>query len=304
MPARLRNGLLLAVAALIAVVVIAFWSHGGSEPSVGKQTAPPSRGAEPLSAPEVSAASVSAQRSSMETCDGQTLELTLNGARSTPCFSSVSATQNGSVRSYQIQTANGPARSLRIDASGTIIVAAFLSTDSTPIFRCKGETCKGISIGKRDAEGVRTISLKQAVLSEAAGGSATLSGNIKTLPEDKLLNGLACDDQGLNMIATDGSTTTFCPKGGVGFEIGDDGNTTYRFTNLDNESLLVVVNPSHQVQRVAFEGESSYACQGGDCRQLQISDGRVFRFSGTSLIDTRSGESNTVLNGTLIVPPL
>jgi hypothetical protein len=304
MPARLRKGLLLAFAALIAVVVGAFWRHGGNEPASGAKTNRPVSGAESVSDTDVSPVAVLAERSTLSAaCDGQTLELTLNDTRTTPCFSSVSTTQNGSVRSYELQTASGATRSLRIDASGAVVVAVFLKTDSTPLLRCKAENCKGVTIGKRNAEGLRTISLRQTVLTEAAGGSAALTGNINT-PADHRTTGIACDDQGISLIAADGSITPFCAQGGVGFEIGDDGTTTYRFTNLDNESLLVVMNPSRQVQRVAFEGESSFACRGGECRQLQIDGEREFNFSGTTLIDIQSGDRSVVLNGTLIVPPL
>jgi hypothetical protein len=298
-----KPGIAVIAAVIVCLLALAFWRHGGPEISIEKNTSPPISSVVPMSRAEMSPLAVSAQRSSIPSCDRPSLELTLNEAREILCLGSIATTQNGSVRSYELHSVSGAPRSLRIDASGTLVVAAFLTTDSTPLLSCRADACKGIVISKRDAKGSRTISLKQAVLTETAGGLATLSGIIEASAEN-LPPTLACNDQSLSMIASDGSTIAFCPKGGVGFEIGNDGSTTYRFTSLDNESLLVVVNPTREVQRVVFEGEHSLACQGRDCRQLQISDGRVFHFAGTSLIDTQSGESTTVLDGTLIAPPL
>jgi hypothetical protein len=311
MRARPPKRMLFTLAAFIAVVVIAFWRHGDNEPRAGKTTALPVSGIGSSNATDVSPAAVlapHADAAAPPVCEGQTLALTLINARSTLCLGSPTAVQNGSVRSYRFQTTSGPTRSLRIDAVGTRIFAAYLSADPLPHLQCRPQSCLNISIGKRNPDGVRTISFRQVVFAAASEETAIVNGDIQTAAEDRSA-GTACNDEGVSLIAADGSTTPFCSKGGVGFEIGDDGNTTYRFTNLDNESLLVVLSSNQQVQRVALDGESSLVCRGADCRQVQVSKPnaageRTFTFSGTSLVDARSGESNVVLNGTLVVPPL
>ena len=311
MRARPPKGVLFTLAAFIAVVAIAFWRHGDNEPRVGKTAALPVSGIGSSNATDVSPAAVlapPAAAAAPPACHGQTLALTLIHARSTLCLGSSSAVQNGSVRSYRFETTTGPTRSLRIDAVGTKIFAAYLNADPLPHLQCKPQSCPNISIGRRNPDGVRTISFREIVFAASSGERAIVNGDIRTPAEDRSA-GIACDDEGVSIIAADGSATPFCSKGGVGFEIGDDGNTTYRFTNLDNESLLVVLSANQQVQRVALDGESSLICRGADCRQVQVSKlnavgERTFTFSGTSLVDARSGESNVVLNGTLVVPPL
>jgi hypothetical protein len=137
--------------------------------------------------------------------------------------------------------------------------------------------------------------------------SLQLSGRFEIPPEQ--LSELACAGQGVSIVTSDSSSQTFCPQGGAGFEIGDDGAKRYRFTSLDGESILVATDENQQIRQVQYEGEVSLACRSAECSSVRISAADAegahrFTFSGTTLIETESGQSNAVLNGSLILPPL
>jgi len=141
----------------------------------------------------------------------------------------------------------------------------------------------------------------------SAQQSLQLSGRFEIPPEQ--LSELACTDQGVSIVTSDSSSQTFCPRGGAGFEIADDGTRRYRFTSLDGESIVVATDRNQQIRQVRYEGEISLACRSVDCGSVRMSaadaaGARRFTFSGTTLIETESGQSNAVLNGSLILPPL
>jgi hypothetical protein len=220
--------------------------------------------------------------------------------------------QNGSVRVYEVEAIQGPQHSLRIEALGSAVLSAALRTGASLRFRCEGD-CRGILIGRHDVEGARTITLNQLSLPDArADGSssprdvATLTGELRTVPEDRV-PALACAGQGVSMVTSDGSASTFCPNGGAGFEIGADGSRRYRFTNLDGASILIGVDEDHRARRVEYEGEEVLVCAAAcSVRVSRLGEAgeRIFTFEGTTLLEAPMGQRNAVLNGTLIVPSL
>ncbi len=247
-------------------------------------------------------------------CPGQQLEVAMNGIIESVCMGALVTKHNGSVRSHQISTLTAPQRWLRVEVAGGTILSAAWGSELRPDFHCQAAECKGITISRRDAQGARVMTLERTPLMRthsnampSAQQSLQLSGQVE-IPRDELPE-LACADQGVSIVTSDSSSQTFCPQGGAGFEIGDDGAKRYRFTSLDGESILVATDQNQQVRQVQYQGEVSLACQSFECGSVRISvadaeGARRFTFSGTTLIETENGQSNAVLNGSLILPPL
>lgn len=243
-------------------------------------------------------------------CPGHQLQVAMADDIETVCMGTLIMKHNGSVRSHQVQTLMTPRRWLRVEVAGDTILSAAWGGEERPDFHCQGAECKGITIGRRDALGARVLTLERTSLnrthSNATAASLQLSGRLEIPPE---MPDLACVGQSVSIVTSDSSAQTFCPRGGAGFEIGDDGAMRYRFTSLDGESIVVATDQNHAIRRVQYEGEISLACQSFECGGVQFSaanaeGSRRFTFAGTTLIDTDSGQRNAVLNGTLILPPL
>lgn len=260
-------------------------------------------------APEI----IQAPKSS-HSCAGQQLEVTVNGNIESLCMGAVITKHNGSVRSHQVATLTAPQRWLRVEFAGGTILSAAWGNELQPEFHCQAAECNGVAISKRDARGARVMALDRTSLMQtpsngmpSAQQSLQLSGRVEIPAEE--LSEPACVDQGVSIVTSDSSSQTFCPQGGAGFEIADDGTKRYRFTSLDGESILVATDRNQQIGQVRYEGEGSLACRSSECGSVRISvadanGARRFTFSGTTLIDTESGQSNAVLNGSLILPPL
>lgn len=295
-------------AALLGVMAAAVYllRDGGSDRAALPQVVVP-RAPEPLSElTRAAAEKASPSSSAVAACMDQRLEVQAQGKLEPACFGKTHVTQNGSVRTYQVETALGTRRTLRVDASGSLILKATLIQDAAT-YHCEGADCKGLSLSKRDAEGARTLSFTHTELGPEEQ-RLVLDGQLR-ISADALVPALACSDQGVSIITSDGSSNTFCPKGGAGFELGNDGQRTYRFTSLDNESVLVVVDSGHRLRRVEYQSDAVLACERASCDRVQIAapnaaGERVFTFAGTTLLESRSGAVNAVLNGTLVAPPL
>jgi hypothetical protein len=247
-------------------------------------------------------------------CPGQQLEVAGNGSTESVCMGALITKHNGSVRSYQVATLTTPQRWLRVEAAGGTILSAAWGSEQRPDFHCQAAECKGITISRRDAQGARVMTFERTPLMRTRSNamastqeSLQLSGHVE-IPRDELPE-LACAGQGVSIVTSESSSQTFCPQGGAGFEIDDDGTKRYRFTSLDGESILVATDQNQQVRQVQYQGEVSLACRSFECGSVWISvadaeGARRFSFSGTTLIETENGQSNAVLNGSLILPPL
>jgi hypothetical protein len=242
-------------------------------------------------------------------CSGQRLDIVMDGDVEPVCMGALVTKHNGSVRSHQVASLTAPQRWLRVEVAGGDILSVAWGSELRPDFQCQAAECEGITIGRRDAQGVRVMTLEQTSLNGTppVQGSVQLSGRLEIPPEP--LSELACADQGVSIVTSDSSSQTFCPGGGAGFEINDDGTKRYRFTSLDGESILVATDQNQQVRQVQYQGEISLACRSVECGSVRISaadasGARRFTFSGATLIEIESGQSNAVLNGSLILPPL
>jgi hypothetical protein len=239
-------------------------------------------------------------------CRGQRLDIVINDDVEPVCMGMLITKHNGSVRSHQVATLAAPQRWLRVEVAGGTVLSAAWGSDVSADFQCQATECNGITISRRDAQGARVMTFEHTTL-KSAQASLQLTGRIEVPPET--LIELACTDQGVSIVTSDSSSQTFCPQGGAGFEVGDDGTRRYRFTSLDGESIVVATDQAQHITQVRYEGEISLACRSADCGNVRMSaaDGEGahrFNFSGTTLIETESGQSNAVLNGTLILPPL
>ena len=302
--------LLLATAGVIALVAMKRGTPGEQHllDQAAVELRPPIEPADEVASETAKAATP------VSTCSGQQLEVALDGDSESVCLGTLTTKHNGSVRSHQVSTLTAPQRWLRVEVAGGTILSAAWGSASRPDFHCEAAACKGLTISRRDARGARVMTLERTALvrTQSSGmpsekNSLRLSGHIEIPPEE--LPALACADQGVSIVTSDSSSQTFCPLGGAGFEIGDDGNKRYRFTSLDGESILVATDEEQRIEQVQFEGEVSLACRSFECSSVRISmadveGARRFTFSGTTLIETDSGQSNAVLNGSLILPPL
>ncbi|HEY0943588.1 MAG TPA: hypothetical protein VGE08_26115 [Steroidobacter sp.] len=247
-------------------------------------------------------------------CRGNQLQVDTNADVESVCLGTLTTKYNGSVRSHQVATLATPQRWLRVEVAGGTILSAAWGGELRPDFYCQGAACKGITISRRDARGARVMTLERTQLMRAPSNemssvqaSLQLSGQLTIPPEE--LPEFACADQGVSIVTSDSSSQTFCPLGGAGFELADDGTKRYRFTSLDGESIVVATDQDQQIRQVQFDGEVSLACRSFGCGSVRISaadveGARRFTFAGTTLIDADSGQTNAVLNGSLILPPL
>lgn len=306
---------LTAAAVIVAIVVHQLGDSGERQPLA--QPAPGVHQERSVVTDEVADGApdeLTASAQSSPPCAGQQLEVTLNDSTESVCMGTLVTRYNGSVRSHEVPAFTTPRRWLRVEAAGNDILSVGWGTDERPEFYCQAADCKGITIGRRDVRGARVMTFERTSLALAGSkaapsrpGALQLTGKIEIPPEQ--LPAFACAGQGVSIVTSDSSSQTFCPAGGAGFEIADDGTKRYRFTSLDGESLVVATDRDQRVRQVQFEGEVSLACRYSECGSVRISaadaqGARRFSFAGTTLIDTESGQSNAVLNGSLILPPL
>jgi hypothetical protein len=300
---RIGAALLLLGFAVMAALLL----RDRMQPPEQQQTLPPAGLHRPADVATAVQQTAGASAPVQAPCKGQLLDVRSDELTHSVCVGATSTLQNGGVRVYRVESLSGPGYTLRIEAAGSSILSAALGIDGEKVFRCDRKACAGLEIGRHDVESVRVISLNQVALANTRDERVTVSGRLQTMPEDQV-PGLACTGQGVSIITSDSSSMTFCPKGGAGFEIGNDGNRTYRFTNLDGASLLVAVDQDHRARRVEYQGDVALICSSSTCG-VQISAAnsageRTFTFAGTTLLEVSTGQSNAVLNGTLLVPPL
>jgi hypothetical protein len=311
MPVRRRSQGWIVLALVVAGAALVFWrAHlpDTSVPELARYSGEPA----PPEARAVTVAEEVASAARPAICAGDELSVSERGSARAVCVESVEVDQNGSVRSYRASLGKSPSRWLRIDAIGSRVLAAAIEGEGGLDFRCRD--CGGIRIGTRDVQGARVIQLEGARLmpqfsvGAASDGGVQLDGQLRTPPEEQLAS-LACTDQGVTIVTSESSSSSFCPRGGAGFEMAGDGTKSYKFTNLDGESIRVAVDESERVRRVEYQGEATLVCGSPACASVRISEPgpsgeRTFTFSGTTLTEVSKAESNAVMSGTLLLPPL
>lgn len=245
-------------------------------------------------------------------CKQQEIAITQAGVRERQCVGAPQTRQMGSVHSYTVQAEGDAKRWLRVDVADSAIVGVLLGSGAKSDFKCGAGDCSGVSLGKRDSLGVRTVSFDNLILQPTTSGGATPAGRPVTIDGGLKIPAttLACSGPSIAIIATDSPETSFCPMGGVGFEVNDDGTRTYRFTSLDAGTILIRVTASKRVSEVEYASEAGQAkCAESACAGVVASvpaaDGaRTFDFAGAALTQPGSGNTVTTLTGTLLVPAL
>ncbi len=222
------------------------------------------------------------------------------------CVSRTQTITNGNVRTYRVESQGGAVSSLRVDAAGEKILHAELSMGDGEPFACGAGQCGGISLAPYDSQGARAVVLAKARLSRPANESAeedpsVVDGRLRTLPDDQLASS-ACAGQVL-LVSQGAGTQHFCPDSGTGFDLDEQGGTTYRFTNHDGDTLSVSMNRSGALERVSL---GNHACAARACAGVSISpataDGRrEFGFRGTTLLGNASEATPALLNGTVVL---
>jgi hypothetical protein len=313
MPVRLPKQGWIALALLVAGAALVFWREHRSATPAQELARQPVEPAPSSAAPPVATKNV-VMEARAEVCAGEKLAVSERGRGSQFCVEAVDVDQNGSVRSYRAVLGKSTSRSLRIDAIGSRVLAAAIEGAGSTDLRCSEAACAGIRIGVRDVEGARLIHLERVKLQpqfsvgSAVDGGVEINGQLRTPPEDRLA-GLACTDQGVTIVTSESASTSFCPHGGAGFELASDGTKSYKFTNLDGESIRVAVDEAERVRRVEYQADATLVCRSPACASVRISQPgssgeRTFTFFGTTLTEVSRAESNAVMSGTLILPPL
>jgi hypothetical protein len=220
----------------------------------------------------------------------------------TSCLNPTRTIQNGNVRTYRIDALDPDGPLLRADVAGDSILRADLSYAGSGKFSCVREKCGGISMGPYDSQGARSLRFESAKL---AAGNETLvvSGTFRTIPDDQL-SSTSCTGQ-LLYINIGAGTVHFCPDGGTGFEIQDDGSTTYRFINGEGKTLAVGVGRQGALQSVEY---GAFSCRSPRCAGVRVSPAsaegrRNFIFQGTTLTEQETGVATAILSGNIVLAP-
>ena len=226
------------------------------------------------------------------------------------CVDTRSTIQNGGSRAYRFTFLGENAKILSVNATGTAIDHVELTLASGKRFLCEAEGCTGVVIGKRNAEGKRVIGLDSTLKLEADSGateSATISAKLNTM-RDQDVSGLACIGQGVTLIGSDNSSVDFCPLGGHGFSMTEEGSKIFHFSNLENEEIRIEVGEDESLRKISFGGDD-LACTAESCTGFSITPPnakgeRVLTFAGTVLTSRLASGETITLNGTLLQPAI
>jgi hypothetical protein len=302
------------IGALVLLAFVVVWLAGRELPD-DSAVAPRSDARRAAEARKVDAfspvaADAVSEQSAAIACQEQQISISANGGLQHLCLGRTQVVQNGNVRTFRADEQGGKGQWLRVDAAGETIVSVEVNESGQGNYACKWSKCAGVSIGPHDAQGARSIVFDKARLSrmkvvvdEAVDEFVALSGKLKTVPDDQL-PATTCVGQ-LLYISVGAGTIHFCPDGGTGFDIEDDGGMTYRFTNADGGSVGVRMDRGGTLRRVEF---GSFACNAPACAAVDIApadaDGRrKFAFRGTTLLERDGGAASAILNGNIVLAP-
>jgi hypothetical protein len=291
----------LGALALIGLVAWRFWLEGDA-------VRPADRPALPASANDAQAqrppASIAEATRTVATdiapaCQHQALRLSFVQGVEVACVGPARAVQTGSMRDH-VYAAEGSSRwSLRIGAAHGQVIAAVLSDGRRDRYRCS--PCSGFSIGATDRYGVRHFEVAAAGLSDGGPSPAIVhvAATLRIEPQAPR----ACASVPLEVAEAGGTSTSFCPDGGAGFELGDDGRYRYRFDDLDGHTVSVTLDDGGGVREAQF---GALTCTGAACIGLASrggasADERSFDFAGVRLLD-RGGVLAATLTGRLVMP--
>lgn len=309
--------------------------------------APPPASLVPRGAPELSPApppaavavvvaepASAASAPALPACAHQQLDLTTADGVQRACVSATRTRQNGSVRSFVVEPEGTSGWQLAIDTAAERVLAVRLrraaqGTQPAALFACEGRACQGVAIGAPDAHGARTLTVSDARLQTPPPGQrrrppgserAPRATDAPDAPAVHLRAALAippdhqqamppCPDPGITVVeGQGGSVRLFCPLGGAGYEIDDDGRVRFAFRDLEGRQLVVALAADRGVASVSYGALTCRAPQcGGVDIQAQGDAGdwavaRRFTFSGTTLGSAPGGGRRATLNGTVTMP--
>jgi hypothetical protein len=285
---------------------------GRDQTAAGKVSLPKNSMVQPP--PAVSAAvrpSDPVARDGSARCPAQSLVIGRAGVRNMLCAGATRTQQMGGIRRHTVPVDSRREQWLRVDAVGTRIVGMWLGNGNRAEFRCTGSDCRGIMIGEPDAAGVRQITLRDVEMLSIKPGDrlstdeiVSIEGVIRTGSETS--TGLqGCDTPSLSVIGPDHVLSNFCPRGGSGLEINDDGTRTYRFSSLDGISLEIVIDDKGAILKVDYAGDKPANCTRATCAGVSVEpaspDGsQTFRLASTALTSNPDGTRFSTLTGTLV----
>lgn len=303
-----RRWTLSIVALCLLVVVGAWWVYRPQVDVPARHE--PGLAAAVLSEP-VAPVAVAAPKSKPATtrCMDQRMEITVDGVPFQQCLGATHTVRNGSILTHRADPQDPDGRWLNIEVGGKTIFAAQIGTGGRIDYQCERDKCSGIAVGPYDAQGARIIVLSNAALfreSTTHPGeqqTALVTGQIRVMPDDQSAS-TACVEQVL-LINIGNETVHFCPDGGTGFDLDEDGGKTYRFTNGDGASVAVDTDPHEALRRVEYNGYSclARACGGVSVSEPSSNGTRHFSFRGTMLVQGGADGASALLNGNLILDP-
>lgn len=284
-------------------------------------SASPARAAEPLRAVSSTGAAAAAAQPATDavSCPIQSVRIAVAGAPpQVVCVGTTRVRQLGSVRTYEVQAGGVEGWVLQVDVAGGELVKAGLAARDGRRYTCEAAQCSGLSLGRHDTRGVRSVTLEGLVMARAAAAAdpadstaqtAQVSGRL-SVPSDDQVPGLACTGPSVSISAPDGSMQKFCGQGGAGFEVADDGSRHYRFQDHEGQTLTVSVAPDQRVSSVQF---GAFACRGSACGGASTNTAqpgndmaeRSFYFGRTPLGDATAPARSTpalIVDGTLVMP--
>lgn len=230
-------------------------------------------------------------------CLYQHLDLTIGGHTLRTCVAATRVNQSGDIRSFVLEPQGTSGWRLVVEAVQGVVMAARLGGPGAAEYRCEGEACRGLSLGRRGADGARTLRSRGALLQPAAVGAATpveLNADLQ-VASDEHDPALACGDSKLTIARDGGGLRVFCPAGGVAMAMLDQGRRVFTLRSLEGEDLIVRVDAQGVVDGVEFDGLScsATACAGSTVTMAAAVDavaaGPVFGFAGTTLFGPVAG---------------
>lgn len=245
-------------------------------------------------------------------CPHQHLDIvTADGVTTRSCVAATRTRQRGSVRSYQLDAEGTSTWRLVVDVADAKVRAVRLLPSSRPArpadtFSCAQGACAAVQIGRPDGHGARTMTIDDLGLRKA-GETVRLSARL-AIPPDAQTPGLACTMPAVRIVEEDGGLTEFCPMGGAGFELADDGRPRFQFRNLEGRSVEVALAADGTIERVAI---GKWACSASQCGGLAMrvhgdpadpSAERHFSFSGLAVFEATKNRPAATLSGELVMP--
>jgi hypothetical protein len=231
------------------------------------------------------------------------LLIELDGSPRTACIATTRVHDRGNLVTYDIALENPKGR-LMIDRTGKRVMAARLELAGARRLSCDQDTCAGgIEISELGKDGGRRIALHEVALLGAT--AAVVSGTLSM--HERAPGEVLCDRPKLTVIESGGRIRDFCPMGGAGFEVAEDGSRKYRFDALSGDTLMLELGADFRLRAAKLSGsDGDAACRGAQCagvRRQSPSPGIEDAFSFEAVpLTAVDGVATSTLTGRLEIP--